>query len=619
MKNNGSFALCKAHLLRVLGVSIALQTSGFCYAQTSNLMYEKLVAPPAMDVNNIPIGAGEQIDLQTGRLTLRTTDIAIPGNDGISVEIRRFKDTGAVGYGLALAPLGDWVLDLPRISVTHAKNIGWATQDASRPYKNCSISQRSYINPASGTKFPENQFYTFTYWAPPTLHLPGGGGGALLYNDAGLLVPINQGQIYWRTLDQAIVSCLPNVANPTSGLANNAGYDATEGYLVTTADGLKYRFDWVATDSSREVRSAFVPTGSGYPSGTVLTATMYVQNVSLYPTRIEDRFGNFVNYQYSNAASGTVKLNAIVASDGRSISLGYDSNGFLTSASSGDRKWSYSYEGAGSLYKNLVSVQNPDASRWAYTGGSTFTSSPTMDPYYGSCVNQNSWMKEQTTDTVDIKDYSYVQYVVGAPSGLQTTYRFTQHIFGKSAVPKNCYVSGWISSPFLGMVQEPTLPVWYAATTLAYKAVTGPGIADAVWRYGYISRHGFLPLTDGYTRTRVLDPDGSLQTYMYGNIYNQNEGLLQSVVQTRDGAELSRTNFTYELGGTNSAYPKRVGAYPSPLDAGFSASYMRPMIGRVTTQSGVTYTWRVAQDCDGSTCLDSLGRPTKIIKSSAGN
>lgn len=591
-----------------------LQVSGVGRSQTSNLIYEKLVVPPTSNINGVAVGEGEQIDNQTGRLTLNTIDVAIPGNNEIPVELRRSKDTGVVGYGSIAAPLGDWILDLPRVSLTHAKNIGWANIDQSRPYKNCSVSQQNYIYPSAGNKPPENKFVTFTYWVPPTLYLPDG-GGVLLYNTGELPVAASMDKVYWRTIDQAIATCLPSLANSIGGLPNNAGYEGNEGYQITTAKGFRYRFDWLATDNSREVFTTYAPTG--YPAGTVLTATMSVQNVSLYPTRVEDKFGNWITYQYSNAPTEKVKLLSIVASDGRSISLTYDTDGFLNSVNSGGRSWVYSYEGNGSkTRKVLVEVRNPDNSKWTYAGGAIFSSSPTMDPYYGSCINQNNWMKEQTQDSIDNNNYNYVQYVVNSPSGAQTTYRFSQGIFGKSGVPKNCYVSGWISSPFFGMIQEPQLPVWYAATRLVYKSVSGPGLTESIWKYGYISRHGFLPMTDGYTRTRILNPDGSLDSYTYGNTYNSNEGLLLNTIRSKDGIELSRTDFTYELGASNPNYPKRVGIYPSTLDAGYTASFLRPLINKTVKEPGITYVWRVAQDCNGASCLDVFARPLKTVESS---
>ncbi|MEE7545650.1 hypothetical protein HF319_00115 [Xanthomonas sp. Kuri4-1] len=596
----------------------ALQTGGIqqARAQTTNLLYEKLIAPSSMEINSISIGAGEQLDLPTGHLTLTATDIAVPGNSAILVELRRTMDNGIVGTRESVAPLGGWVLDLPRISVSHAKNIGWATRDTSRPYKNCSIAQVGYLGSADGTKVPENKFYPFTYWSPPTLHIPGG-GGALLYDNAGMPAPTGgQGQIFWRTTDHAVASCLTNVANPTTGLGNNAGYDATEGYLVTTASGLKYRFDWVATDYSREVSTRYAPTG--YPAGTTLLALMNVQEASLYVTRIEDRFGNYVIYKYSNAATATVKLDSVTASDGRTINLTYDSGGYLTGASSGGRTWRYTYSGT-PLYRDLTAVQLPDGSQWTYSGRGIRPSLMT-DPYYGSCINQTTWSGEQTTDTIDSGDYSHTNsMVVGAPSGLKTTYVFLTHLFGKSAVPKNCYASGWISSPFFGMVQEPVLPVWFAATSLASKTVSGPGMTNATWRYGYISRHGFLPMTDGYTRTRVLNPDGSLDTYLYGNTFDQNEGLLRSMSKSKDGVELSRTDYTYELGGSNSAYPKRIGTYNAVIDSGYVSTFLRPMVKQVRTESGIPYIWMIPQDCSGQTCLETFGRPTRITTSSLGN
>ncbi|REN20805.1 hypothetical protein DSI41_03190, partial [Mycobacterium tuberculosis] len=49
----------------------------------------------------------------------------------------------------------------------------------------------------------------------------------------------------------------------------------------------------------------------------------------LYATRVEDRFGNWVSYRYSNAANAPVRLEAITASDGRQISFSYNARGHV--------------------------------------------------------------------------------------------------------------------------------------------------------------------------------------------------------------------------------------------------------------------------------------------------
>lgn len=62
---------------------------------------------------------GEQIELSTGSLSFKQTDINVPGNFNIPVGVTRISVTADVEYA-ANRLLGDWSLDLPYISTSMA-------------------------------------------------------------------------------------------------------------------------------------------------------------------------------------------------------------------------------------------------------------------------------------------------------------------------------------------------------------------------------------------------------------------------------------------------------------------------------------------------------------------
>jgi YD repeat-containing protein len=106
------------------------------------------------------------------------------------------------------------------------------------------------------------------------------------------------------------------------------------------------------------------PDGTTYEM-TTPGAPISTQN-SWYTTRIVDRNGNVLNFQYLNVNGDTV-LSRIDASDGRFVRFDYNGS-TLASFTDGTRTWSYEYEiGApGPTFPFLKRVVRPDGAAWAY-------------------------------------------------------------------------------------------------------------------------------------------------------------------------------------------------------------------------------------------------------------
>ena len=82
----------------------------------------------------------------------------------------------------------------------------------------------------------------------------------------------------------------------------------------------------------------------------------------LLASKIEDRFGNTVEFQYNANGHPT----RIWSNDEREITLAY-TNGRLATATSHSRSWEYKYTHASSgLYARLSQVIQPDDSSWQY-------------------------------------------------------------------------------------------------------------------------------------------------------------------------------------------------------------------------------------------------------------
>src|SRR5690606_38693537 len=123
-----------------------------------------------------------------------------------------------------------------------------------------------------------------------------------------------------------------------------------EGFRVTTASGLRYYFDVAASrTAARLVRS--------YKDSNGFLQPIYLDRNLQYllASKIEDRFGNTVQFQYNSNGHPT----RIWSSDGREINLTY-SGGRLVSASSHGRTWQYAYSHSGpGIYGRLSQVTQP--------------------------------------------------------------------------------------------------------------------------------------------------------------------------------------------------------------------------------------------------------------------
>jgi YD repeat-containing protein len=104
-----------------------------------------------------------------------------------------------------------------------------------------------------------------------------------------------------------------------------------EGFRMTTASGDRYYFD-VATTRTAARLLKYVNDSTGMPVAVILDRN----RLYLLASKIEDRFGNTVEFQYNSAGHPT----RIWANDGREINLVYTA-GRLTSATSHGRTWTY--------------------------------------------------------------------------------------------------------------------------------------------------------------------------------------------------------------------------------------------------------------------------------------
>lgn len=271
----------------------------------------------------------ENIDPFSGNLQLKHTDVTIPGNGGLDINITRTYNTPSgnptfrrtVGYG--------WTMHYGRITLpTSSGGVSFGS-DYVPDFCNMSPNANTSLN--------------------PSLELPDGGREVLflssLHGNDGTLI----------TKSNWIARCIDD-------------QDYTKGLLVTSPDGTVYQMDeyvYMQGDSA----------GEGQNPPMIKT---------WFTSKITDVEGNYLDISYEvldpEDPFGLKYITDISASDGRSVQYEYDSTSggpILTKIRVGAKVWEYIYEtfqATNNSWSNiehyrLKEVHRPDNTKWIYEYG----------------------------------------------------------------------------------------------------------------------------------------------------------------------------------------------------------------------------------------------------------
>jgi len=546
-----------------------------------NLDYTRIIYRDATSLANQY--THENINTADGSISIAQTDLTIPSNGGLDIEItRRINLTlGAsgpatgreTGFGRTW-----WSLNIPRITTLTQKK--WITRHPTLPNSRCSVDSPEFTFPpthsagAPGT-FGYVFFHAKMYWSPPTLETP---------EDSNvLLIPIPSSptpqigpSVKWITKGLSTITCLPFIINGEG-----------EGYTATTPNGNTYTFNWLASEEGFPLVN---PPIGGFPTF----------RHSLYATKVEDIFGNWIEYDYEEPKERMygVKLVAIRASDGRRADITYNEQELIQTITSGTRTVKYEYDSStmpdGSSVYDLRRVIHPDGSILSIE-----TDALNMHPASGKSI------KCANTAFYDFPGETYFQLT--EPSGLKTKYTLRNRRVGRSGIPA-CQVNQ------VGPIYS------YPLRSVIRKTVTGPGLSPLEWNYSYQSIYGHSPFISGKNTTEVQSPDGSRELFEYGNTFQSNEGLLLSTtLLDANGNEKKSTKYTYDF--SHGIYGARFGISPrsriEEVQSGNDArrdfehldEHVRPIIKTETTIDRTEFTMKVES-------FDQLLRPTKIIRTS---
>ncbi|MEO8000409.1 MAG: hypothetical protein ABI644_00930, partial [Arenimonas sp.] len=605
---------------------------------------------------------GEKTDFYTGSTSFGVTDISVPGNSQLPVALSRSLSVSEYDAFTSVSRvLGNWEIDVPKMSGIFASGHGWTVASAS-PNSRCSSPAGDLLKARPPMVYVgATPFFPVEYWHGYSMEIPGAGSQELLLNHGANPQPTQGGPYHWTTKGNWRIACLPTI---TGGLG--------EGFLAVAPDGTKYFFNKMVITGSGEnavelskpyefvtaevnspkcppehgsfsanlsinstVRYSWYPPtrfeGGGGPgedpeSTGRCIGTTYVTNITTYvslsrekveilATRVEDRFGNWLTYNYDAAN----KLSSISSNDGRSIALTYNGNGTLSTAVSAGKTWSYSYvsgiiNGTSIPSPLLSQVVRPDASSWSYQyeGNLSFTAADT-----GSLLTCLRNLQNPPGSISFLLKSTH-------PSGAKGEFRFERIRHELTNVPYACDLASQ------GSVPLETATLWYprqfATVGIKSKLIYGPGIPGSTWTYNYLPAvGGFLPTgfvnpntpdcsmraCDTSKSIEVTSPDASITRYQFGIEYQKTEGQLQKVEIRRDNKIIRTEIYQYVSAYDDTqAYISLAGISPQPRANMLLSNSITPQKKKTILQDGVAFDSMVES-------FDVFASPVKVTSSSS--
>ena len=392
--------------------------------------------------------------------------------------------------------------------------------------------------------------------------------------------------------------------------------DGGEGFVALAPDGTRYTFTQLVYRPMADVVMPWETPVYAVPMGNVTIpptkATLVRRDAVMYVTKVEDRFGNTLTYNWNGN-----NLTSIVASDGRKLSFTYVSGTPYIQTVTEEAKdtpgrtWTYNYQIYSGNIPALTSVQLPDRSAWNYQTGSL--ESGVLDTRGGQCQGPPAVV---TTGGGSGS--------MTAPSGLTATFTVNATQRARSYVPLSCI------HPQGTDYSWNAIPVLYDPGALIEEDLSGPGVpvvsngcksgASYCWKYSYSSPNPSFAsdacasnqTCSATAYTDVTDPLGNTTRSTFSNRFDATEGLLLSTTEysgsVASGTIMRSTVNTY-ASGTGGVWPASYGVDPQDYDNSAQVTELSPLQKRVITQDGATFTSMV-------NTFDSYARSTKETDSS---
>lgn len=505
---------------------------------------------------------GESIDFNSGSVAFRKTLVELRGNNSLRVAADfEYRTWDRPDW----PPRYEWRRALPYIVGIHSvenEASGWVVGNITAYTKQrCSDPLKLGVaTKVRSSKPPVDNFIPEDYW------------------DGNSLVGVEGGGII-RPLDSAE----PTLAGANIQWSTNEGWrfscyllpDGSEGFIGHKPNGDKYYFGIPEAGDVMQIRSNW-----HNDADTWLEVAPYKMPL----TRIEDRFGNWVNYT----------SNQIVSSDGRTITFETTPNGMNVSANG--QTWTIVGD---------AEVTNPDGSAWSISQMGTISKSNSADDL---CVNQKS---------IALGYSGQIVVTVKLESGAKGVFAIQPRRHGYSQVRYRCNLITSYGPSY------PEMSDFVDEISLVSREVQGPGVQSVLHSIDYGPVNAcYSPVTgvavpdvcttsSPTTRTvTVTGSDNSYMQYVFGNNVRINSGLLIS----KNTGNAREEKFEYEL-----PYQNWFGLGKRKI-YNINESHVVVTKQQTITQDGRNFMWKIASDCGSSAdslCIDNHFRPTKVIRLSS--
>ncbi|MCS6177672.1 RHS repeat domain-containing protein [Shewanella baltica] len=325
-------AILKLYLIFLSLCFIPTSSADVFTSSNQQQQYHKkyLITSAALAISDPASVFGESVDLSSGLVVFRRNDAHLPGNSDLSFSYQTYYDT-------SMPDVAGWKEDIPRIEYSYITSAGNSTlADGWRVGKYCSESQ---LRSNNGSDIFGVQH------TGSVLAIPHMGKKQLLDSTQNISSAVYSESKYitnslWK------ISCY--ISQETSA----------EGFKAISPNGTSYYFEHLI--SSPKVHSYERDGIRGSDNINVSQhGSLRRKTIALYVKRIEDRFGNYVNYSYADGG-----LSKMESNDGRILTVDYINNRKVVSLKSRDssweRKWNYF------IRNNKYIVTQPDGREWSY-------------------------------------------------------------------------------------------------------------------------------------------------------------------------------------------------------------------------------------------------------------
>lgn len=475
---------------------------------------------------------GEQINLYTGELSFSQTDFSFPGT-GPEFGVTRFTVTSLEDVSQEPLPFGNWDMAIPRIQTLIAPTMGWKTM------------------PSPGVQTDARCTYFGTAWS-------GSATGITLITDSGESQPVlkrhafnTQKPVILNDVGQTMAVPIVTNANWQIGCLTSAATGGNgEGFMAVSPQGVRYWLTHLVTSKVEMI----------VERDNDATIRTFRDLARMYVTKIQDRFGNTVNFTWNGK-----QLTRIQASDGRRVDFTWRtdvpviSSVTMYAADATPRTWQYQYYVYtqelffGEIQKaNLTAVVLPDGSKWQYSGNVGVAYDAPSDANLNQCTTRNA--------TPLLPSSTVYTGTIVSPTGLTGTFEAKRTWHGRSYVVSAC-------DDFGGGTLTEGVPPIFGAIALTKRTISGPGVPSQSWVYAYSAAQGSTDDDACFAAGNcpetasvdVTDPEGNKTRSTYSTRWGVGEGRLIKTETFQGASTLIRTEAMTYATPTQGAWPDQIG------------------------------------------------------------